>query len=417
MVSGVARWSRVAVAAAVLGCGRPPPATTPAQDLDLDLGQRAAPASERWYQLAWRGATVGWAVERVHRDEAGVTVERTEHLRLRRGEAVVEEHTTIVAHATPALVPTRVTVTTGLGDGGERVRVARRDDAGWRVDGEAVAVPAAAIPVELVPLRVARDGGFAGPVLMAGRGFAVGDGEVVALGPRQQRARTRLPGAVREAAIELDDDGGAGLVVDGTGVVATRTSQLLAQALGAPIDVLALGALAVVVRRHVAVELTAGPPPAAPGQRAVPIATGWRLEVAPDEPGGLPAPTAGAAGDRSAAIAAVVAAVAAAIEPSLLERGPDRGDCTTYALAVAAAAASARIPAKVVTGYRLDGALLVRHRWNLAWTGDRWLPVDASTDAAPARDPRLALAVHDATTASLAAAELAFTGVSAATAP
>ena len=33
----------------------------------------------------------------------------------------------------------------------------------------------------------------------------------------------------------------------------------------------------------------------------------------------------------------------------------------------------AGIPVRLVTGFRLDGDRLVRHRWAIAWTGRRWL--------------------------------------------
>lgn len=90
------------------------------------------------------------------------------------------------------------------------------------------------------------------------------------------------------------------------------------------------------------------------------------------------------------------------------------GDCTTYALAYAAQATRHAIPTRVVTGLRVDGSRLVRHRWAVSWTGRAWIAIDAAFDAAPAGGDLIGLAVHDADDAGLVAGEAALTGVRAA---
>ena len=90
------------------------------------------------------------------------------------------------------------------------------------------------------------------------------------------------------------------------------------------------------------------------------------------------------------------------------------GDCTTFALAYAALAHRRAIPTRVVTGLRVDGDRLVRHRWAVSWTGRAWIAVDAAFGAAPAGGDLIGLAVHDADDAGLIAGEAALTQVRAA---
>jgi transglutaminase-like putative cysteine protease len=87
------------------------------------------------------------------------------------------------------------------------------------------------------------------------------------------------------------------------------------------------------------------------------------------------------------------------------------GDCTTYALVYAALATERGIPTRVVTGLRIDGDRLVRHRWAISWTGRAWIAVDAAFGAAPAGGDLIGLALHDADDAGLVAGESALTQV------
>lgn len=86
-------------------------------------------------------------------------------------------------------------------------------------------------------------------------------------------------------------------------------------------------------------------------------------------------------------------------------RQADRGDCTTHALKLVALADDAGIPVRVVTGLRLDGDRLVRHRWVVAWTGARWQAVDPTYGESPAAPALIGLAVHGPRAADLALAD------------
>jgi transglutaminase-like putative cysteine protease len=66
----------------------------------------------------------------------------------------------------------------------------------------------------------------------------------------------------------------------------------------------------------------------------------------------------------------------------------------------------------VVTGYRLDGDRLVRHRWALVALDGRWLAVDPTLGELPAAPGHLALAAHGGSAAELTVVdETAFAGL------
>jgi transglutaminase-like putative cysteine protease len=67
-----------------------------------------------------------------------------------------------------------------------------------------------------------------------------------------------------------------------------------------------------------------------------------------------------------------------------------------------------------VTGFRVDGDRLVRHRWAVSWTGTAWIAVDAAFGAVPAGGDLVGLAVHAADDVGLVAGEAALTRVRAA---
>src|SRR5262249_21274324 len=142
--------------------------------------------------------------------------------------------------------------------------------------------------------------------------------------------------------------------------------------------------------------------PAIPGQAVQPTPDGALVELSAQLGGGLPPGPSGA--DRTREILALVARVHARIAPDLAARltsthaagAATAGDCTTFALAYAALAADRAIPTRVVTGFRIDGDRLVRHRWAISWTGRAWIAVDAAFSAVPAGGDLVGLAVHDA---------------------
>ena len=99
-----------------------------------------------------------------------------------------------------------------------------------------------------------------------------------------------------------------------------------------------------------------------------------------------------------------------------------RGDCTAHASLFVALARARGIAAHMVTGYRIDGDRMVRHRWAIAHIGQlgrmgqargAWISVDPTYGEAPAAPRLVGLTIHEGTFADLAMAdELAFSGFS-----
>jgi transglutaminase-like putative cysteine protease len=385
------------IAALAVACG---PAAPP-RPLTFEQREHA----ERWYRLTWRGAPVGWAVER----EADGRITREEHLRMLRDGVEVAIELDVAIDVAADLTPRALHVDRRDGARVESLRATRAGD-GWRRDGSAaVFAPPDAVPSELVPALVRMRGSFAGPVILAGWDLAVGDGVVASAGNRRLVARTVIGDAALDAAIELDERGNALAIVDSSDTHATRVRGAAeAQEPFAPVDVVAAAAIPLAddlrpVRVVVRARGTTKPPPAVPGQRVDVDGRRWTATLDPALPGALPPEPATAS--TAAEIAELAAAVHAAIEPSLAGNTAASGDCTAYAVAFAGYAELAGIPVKVVTGYVADGARLVRHRWNVAWDGARWITVDASQPETMA--PRLGVALSDASIRGLAGATLA----------
>jgi hypothetical protein len=373
---------------------------------------------------------------------------RTEALRFLRGDVPIAIATAIEITADRALVPSRVTWT-------ERAQATRRgeavrDAAGWIVTGGEEAprtarLPAAAIPAELAPLRVRRDGRFAGPVFLPARGFVTGAGRIEPIAPGRLIARlvfeadpaaaaaTASPaagataGATAEATIDLGDDAMPVRVVDGEGVIATRITAAEARAPFAPVDLIAATSIPLAGApgapgappRHLVLDGDVALPPV-PGQAAQVTADGIELALSPRLRGALPPGAPGP--DRTRDILWLVARVHRRIAPDLAAHpatlhaaaAATTGDCTTFALAYAALAAERAIPTRVVTGFRVDGDRLVRHRWAVSWTGAAWIAVDAAFGAVPAGGDLVGLAVHAADDVGLVAGDAALTRVRAA---
>jgi hypothetical protein len=280
-----------------------------------------------------------------------------------------------------------------------------------------------AVPAELVPLLVRRDGAFSGTVFLPARGFVAGQGRIEPVAPGRLVARLALDaGPVVEATIDLDRDGTPTRVVDGEGVIAIRTTAEQARAPFPAVDLIAATAIPIDgTRRAGRIALDGDLAlPGVPGQLARPSAMGVAVELDAALVGSLPLGPLYA--DRSAEIRELVAAVRARITPDLGASPASvrdaatatAGDCTTFALAYAALAARRAIPTRVVTGLRVDGSRLIRHRWAVSWTGARWIAIDAAFGAVPAGGNLIGLAVHDADDAGLVAGEAALTQVHAA---
>jgi hypothetical protein len=389
-----------------------------------DVSDAPAPPRDaiRYYTLWWHGERIGSAVEEERATRSGIHLERRERVVVRRGDQLSATELVIAIDADAALRATAVTAT--LRDGAtERLGRAERSPDGWRitVDGEPPrTAPADAEPSELVPLIVRRDGGFTGAVLLPGRGFAIARGRVEREGPDRYRASITTELGALEAAITVDGAGDAVVVAAADGVVARRASAAEVARRFAPAEAIAAGALAVTgavgVRDTVDLRIAAitrGAPPPLPGQRVRVGDDGWRVALDAALPGALP-PGRGTA--DVTAIAALARRVAADITDDLgaSATGDPRhavaGDCTVHALAFAARAGDAGIDTRIVTGYRLDGDHLIRHRWALAWTGAAWIAVDPTFGEAPAAPRLLGLAVHGVSSAELALADAAFAG-------
>jgi hypothetical protein len=430
------RWTSVVLLAA---CAAVPPR---ARDAPGDAAADAPRDADRDYAIWLGGAQVGTAHESERWSPGGVVLVRTEALRFLRGNVPIAIATAIEVTADRALAPSRVTWT-------ERAQATRRgeavrDAAGWTVtDGgdppRVARLPAAAIPAELAPLRVRRDGRFVGPVFLPARGFVAGTGRIEPIAPRRLIARLVFaadPGAApapaadatADATIDLGDDAMPVRVVDGEGVIATRITAAEAAAPFTPVDLIAATSIPL-----------AGPPPggpgaptrrlvldgdvtlpAVPGQAARVTADGIELALSPRLGGALPPGPRGP--DRTREILWLVAGVHRRIAPDLAAHpatlhaaaAATTGDCTTFALAYAALAAERAIPTRVVTGFRVDGDRLVRHRWAVSWTGTAWIAVDAAFGAVPAGGDLVGLAVHAADDVGLVAGEAALTRVRAA---
>ena len=403
----------IAVLAAGSGCRAP-------QALKADLPAEVPPDQTRHYTIWLGGARVGTAIESEAWTRDGVRLRRDERLRFLRGDADVSLATSIIVDADSALVAKRVRWTEAGSDvrGAEALRV----HGTWRLStGGTLAMEA--VPAELVPLLVRRDGAFAGTVFLPARGFVSGSGRIDPVAPGRLVARLALDaGPVVEATIDLDRDGAPARVVDGEGVIAIRTSAEQASEAFPIVDLISATATPIGgVRTRDRLILDGNLVlPDVPGQRAQLAAKGVVVELAAALAGSLPAGPSHA--DRLPEIRALVAAVRNRITPDLAARpGSMRdaatataGDCTTFALAYAALASRRAIPTRVVTGVRVDGDRLVRHRWAVSWTGARWIAIDAAFGAAPAGGNLIGLAVHDADDAGLVAGEAALTQIRAA---
>ncbi len=445
---------RLAVLALLTACARPPA-------LPVDLPAELPADQTRQYTIWLGGARVGTATEHETWTSQGVKLVREEELHFLRGDTEVGVATTIVIDADPALVAQHVRWTESVGTPGaatedavthagtnpsgatnimasdehERGAEATRGRDGWQLSTGG-SLTADAVPAELVPLLVRRDGSFTGTVFLPARGFVAGTGRIGPVAPGRLVARIALDaGPMVEATIDLDRDGAPARVVDGQGVIAMRASADQAAAEFPAVDLIAATAIPIAGTRHGDHLLLDGnlALPGVPGQRAHPTATGLDVELGPALGGSLP--EGPHYRDRTREIRALVAAVQTRITPDLGASpssardaaAATAGDCTTFALAYAALAAQRAIPTRVVTGLRVDPAdrpgsrqpphtddRLIRHRWAVSWTGTRWIAIDAAFGAAPAGGNLIGLAVHGADDAGLVAGEAALTQVRAA---
>lgn len=415
-------------------CAAPRPA---ARGDDADERAPVRPRSAA-YDLRWGAALIGEAIER----DDGARLERRERIVVRRGDAIVIDELALRIDRADG-VPHAIAIERWR-DGAISRGHAVATSHGWdaTLDGEdPVALPPA-VPFEDAIARAPAAGGFDGPVLLAGYGFAIADLTIARddadhahdrAGDRADdrdradvwRATLAIDGGALEARIVYGDDGVADEIRGSDGVTSRRRATGTPAPRFEPIEVVGGSAIAIEALdratdgarpldardpapRALGFPDAAAPPPSLPGQRVARDRRGWRLVLDAGAPGALPPALRDR--DRTADIAALTARVAAAIADDLgataltlgAARSADRGDCTTHALRFAADAAAAGIVTRLVTGLRADGGALVRHRWIVAWTGARWIAVDPTYGESPARPVLVGLAVHGARAAELA---------------
>ena len=408
---GTIFFVRLAVFAA-LAASCAPRTPRPAEDL------APLPADRVRHYTIWLGGwRVGTAIEHEAWTRTGMRLTRDERLRFLRGDAEVELATAIVVDADPKLVAQRVRWT----EHGTDLRAAEaiHTVAGWQIStgGE---LAADAVPAELVPLLVRRDGAFAGTVFMPARGFVAGTGRIDPIAPGRLVAQLSLAaGTVVEATIDLDADGAPARIVDGEGVIAIRASEAQASEPFHAVDLIAATAIPIAGSPSHRILLEGNLAlPDLPAQRAHGTPRGLEIELEPTL-GAAALPPGPGVRDRTDEIRGLVTTVRARITPDLRVQSRDAaataGDCTTFALAYAALATRRSIPTRVVTGLRVDGDRLVRHRWDVSWTGTRWIAIDAAFGAAPAGGDLIGLAVHDPDDAGLVAGEASLAQVRSAT--
>jgi len=452
------RLSAAFLAALVLSCAgpesrrgaEPATATQPSREYDAS------------YLLTWGGQRIGHATEKLRRTDAGYELLREEHIRIRRGEELVRIHTLVTIVLDAALRPRSVAVAR-RGDGATVHGSAVRTDGGWRATfaGQPVRqIAADAIPMELVPLRVAEHPRFQGPVMLAGYGFATGElyTRPAADDPRRILASLVVPTGVLTNELVFDEGGLARIEAPG-GVESHRvTAQVLTRPFDPPeiVDAASIPVTGRAPRGASLVRLTiegvsAVEPPPLPAQLVVRSDTGWEITLAPgfnseavDESlhvdDGPDRPTElGAMADaivresgattRGGELRALAHYTDRMLENDLATPTADartafalgRGDCTAHATVFAAFAQARDFDVRLVTGYRLSdsdaGWRLVRHRWAIARVADRWIAVDPTYGEAPADAVLLGLSIHGATAADIAMIdELTFAGFQGATA-
>ena len=434
-VTGLRR-AALGMAWVVMACGGRQGSTTPPIEVD-DPAARAsqvAPALDGYeasYVLLWQGARMGEARERFAADaaaEGGYRFFRTERIVLRRGKATAVSRTSITIDTDGALSARHVQVDREAGGTRVRAEATRMADDAWQIiygNGAPRIVDGAAVPSTLVPLLVAVGGTtpgheFEGDILLEGSALATAHMIVeVAADRARAHAAIKTPAGDVQAIAELDARGFVASAGSADGVASRRASEAELSRPFDPPELVDASSLAVSGPapgrdRSLRLEITgvAGPPPRVADVesqtlRVVNDST-WELTVMPVNP---PADLRELR-ERTAFVsnALVDDLSAIALQPEeALESG--RGDCTAHALLLAKLLTDRGVSTRLVTGFILDEGRLHRHRWVLAQSAGRWIPLDPMYDEAPAAPTHVALAVHGSSPDELAFIDdLAFAG-------
>jgi hypothetical protein len=409
-------------------------APLPQADVDEDENdyQPASPASKKrhalkkgqspafhtsTYHLTWQGKRIGEAREVFHRSASGVRIIRHEEIRITRGGVPVDSETEVVIHADKNLRATRVELSATAGAVTRQGHAVRADDGRWVValEGEAVRkAPRNAVPLELVPYLVAKSGKaeYQGTVLLAGYGFAI---TRMNLEHDGRRGRAVLKTDWGDIATELQMSGDGSLMRAATGSTGSvRVGEnRLKEKFRRP-ELPGLSTIPVTGAGSVLLVENASrqPPPALGGQSVSLRKNGWRIHF----------------DKKPAKVSRRISALVREVDQLLKDShdapgaGADdamslgRGDCTAHSTLLVDLAAEQNMEARLVTGFRIDGNKLVRHRWVTIKQGKSWVQVDPTFGESPVQPGKhLALAVHGDSTAQIALVdEAVFNGLASA---
>jgi hypothetical protein len=371
------------------------------------------------YYLTWQGKRIGEAKEVFHRSESGVRILRHEEIRIKRGGQPVDSETEVVIHADKNLRATRVELRARAGAITRKGSATRSKDGHWviKLDGEPTRkVSRNAVPLELVPYLVAQDDDeeYRGTVLLAGYGFAVTEMKLDHDG-QEGTALLKTRWGDIETKLKMAGDGSLLRASTGpTGSVRVGANELKEQF--ARPELPGLSSIPLSGEGDVLLVNNAlrQPPPAVAGQSVSLRKKGWRIQF-DKEPAKV-----------SRRLAALVRQVDSLLKDSHDAPGAGaedamalgRGDCTAHSTLLVDLAIEQGMQAKLVTGFRIEGNELVRHRWVTVKQGKSWVQVDPTFGEAPvAPGKHLALAVHGDSTAQIALVdEAVFRGLSKASA-
>jgi hypothetical protein len=458
----------IAVMMLALHCSRPPApaASARATPYDSEPARRPLRGYEAHFHITWNGARIGDASESLRLHASGrLRFERRERITVRRGEALAHSELDLVIDMDDALRARRIAVRQ-IASGALRHGVARRTARGdWLVtfgDEPPRLIPGATVPAEQIPLMLAAapahdEVRFDGPVMLPGYGFAVAHLRVEAEDARHLLATlSSAEGELRSRFVL--GQGGTLLRVEGEdGSGAERVDPAAAEVPFAPPEVVDAASIAIerplpqAAQEPALLLLAPIPsghvlPPPLPGQHIESRHGAWYVRLShgdafapPDtpEPYRPVAPTAapdaalerlaaritaqssdGSEREQAHALARATAALladdlgapAASAHTTLLL---GRGDCSAHAVLFADLARARGIPVRLVTGFRVEGDRLLRHRWAIVAVDGSWIAVDPTYGEAPASPRLIGLAVHGTRTAELALAdEVAFAGLS-----
>lgn len=434
-VTGLRRAALV-LAWVAAACGGRQGSTTPPLEVDDPAARAAqvAPALDGYeaaYVLTWQGTRMGEARERFAADaaaEGGYRFFRTERIVLRRGKFTAVSRTSITIDTDGALNARRVQVDREAGGARVRAEATRMADDAWQITyGNAAAriVDGAAVPSTLVPLLVAASGTlpgheFEGDVLMEGSALATAHMIVdVAADRARAHAAIKTPAGDVQAIADLDEKGFVASAGSPDGVASRRASDAEISRSFDPPEIVDASSVAVSGAapsrdRSLRLEISgvAGPPPRvadveSQSLRVINDRT-WEVTVMPVNP----PPDLRELRERTAFVSSALVddLGAVSLQPEeAIEAG--RGDCTAHALLLAKLLTDRGVSTRLVTGFVLDDGRLHRHRWVLAQSAGRWIPLDPMYDEAPAAPTHVALAVHGTSPDELAFIDdIAFAG-------